>query len=82
LHREFHHGPDVAQETPQIEAKPEAPAVAAVEGDIPRNLGDPDPNPGVVTEQKDTETPSVPPESTFVKLAPSKNRYTLLKDEL
>ena len=51
-------------------------------GDIPRGLGDPDPNPGVVTEPKDTETPSVPPESTFVKLAPSKNRYTLLKDEL
>lgn len=82
LHREFHHGPDVAQETPQIEAKPEAPAVPAAEGDIPRGLGDPDPNPGVVTEPKDTETPSVPPESTFVKLAPSKNRYTLLKDEL
>lgn len=25
---------------------------------------------------------STPPESTFKKLAPSKNRYTLLKDEL
>jgi len=83
LHREFHHGPDVAQETPQIEAKTEIdPNAPAAEGDIPRGLGDPDPNPGVVTEPKDTETPSVPPESTFVKLAPSKNRYTLLKDEL
>ncbi|XP_015116817.1 endoplasmic reticulum resident protein 44 isoform X2 [Diachasma alloeum] len=27
-------------------------------------------------------TPTTPPESTFKKLAPSKNRYTLLKDEL
>lgn len=26
--------------------------------------------------------PTTPPESTFKKLAPSKNRYTLLKDEL
>ncbi|XP_014209180.1 endoplasmic reticulum resident protein 44 isoform X2 [Copidosoma floridanum] len=31
----------------------------------------------------DTEkTPTTPPESTFKKLAPSKNRYTLLRDEL
>ena len=26
--------------------------------------------------------PTMPPESTFKKLAPSKNRYTLLRDEL
>ena len=26
--------------------------------------------------------PTQPPESTFKKLAPSKNRYTLLRDEL
>lgn len=26
--------------------------------------------------------PTTPPESTFKKLAPSRNRYTLLKDEL
>lgn len=26
--------------------------------------------------------PTTPPESTFKKLAPSKNRYTLLKEEL
>lgn len=30
----------------------------------------------------DTEQPTTPPESTFKKLAPSKNRYTLLRDEL
>ena len=28
------------------------------------------------------KVPTTPPESTFKKLAPSKNRYTLLKDEL
>lgn len=28
------------------------------------------------------KAPTTPPESTFKKLAPSKNRYTLLKDEL
>jgi endoplasmic reticulum resident protein 44 len=29
-----------------------------------------------------TKKPTTPPESTFKKLAPSKNRYTLLRDEL
>lgn len=32
------------------------------------------------TEKQDK--PTKPPESTFKKLAPSKNRYTLLRDEL
>ncbi|XP_046607421.1 endoplasmic reticulum resident protein 44 isoform X2 [Neodiprion virginianus] len=41
------------------------------------------------SEQEDTnqisgqvKVPTTPPESTFKKLAPSKNRYTLLRDEL
>jgi len=81
LHREFHHGPDVVQESHQIEAKTEEnkPAVDAT-GDIPRD--DPEPARGSAEVVNDPGTPSVPPESTFVKLAPSKNRYTLLKDEL
>lgn len=29
-----------------------------------------------------SDQPTTPPESTFKKLAPSKNRYTLLRDEL
>jgi len=77
LHREFHHGPDPVQE---IEAKPEekteAPAAVDGTGDIPR-----EPTGDVVSDNA-PETPSVPPGSSFVKLAPSKNRYTLLKDEL
>ncbi|KAK2170173.1 hypothetical protein LSH36_4g21001 [Paralvinella palmiformis] len=32
-------------------------------------------------EKKDPD-PTTPPESTFKKLAPSRNRYTLLRDEL
>jgi len=31
---------------------------------------------------KQSRTPTTPPESAFKKLAPSKNRYTLVKDEL
>jgi len=40
----------------------------------------------VTDTPKEIETgskkPTTPPESTFKKLAPSKNRYTLLRDEL
>ncbi|KOB76224.1 Thioredoxin domain-containing protein 4, partial [Operophtera brumata] len=39
----------------------------------------PDPN---QIEQKSDFKVTTPPESTFKKLAPSKNRYTLLRDEL
>jgi len=81
LHREFHHGPDVVQESHQIEAKTEENKPAAdATGDIPRD--DPEPAGGSAEVINDPGTPSVPPESTFVKLAPSKNRYTILKDEL
>lgn len=33
-------------------------------------------------EDNGGKQPTTPPESTFKKLAPSKNRYTLLRDEL
>lgn len=43
----------------------------------------PDPVTQAETVNKNGELPSThPPESTFRKLAPSKNRYTLLRDEL
>ncbi len=46
----------------------------------------PDPvstDPATPESEKNAEGgPTSPPESTFKKLAPSKNRYTLLKDEL
>ncbi|KAB7503072.1 Endoplasmic reticulum resident protein 44 [Armadillidium nasatum] len=37
---------------------------------------------GEKTSEEPSKKPTTPPESTFKKLAPSKNRYTLLKDEL
>jgi endoplasmic reticulum resident protein 44 len=72
LHREFHHGPD-----------PTSPPTIAIEGsqdgaetkNIPRDSSD---EPKTQGQQKITS----PPESTFVKLAPSRNRYTILRDEL
>lgn len=49
----------------------------------------PEENPLIdLTQQNDNQdqpaavAQTLPPESTFKKLAPSKNRYTLLKDEL
>jgi len=33
-------------------------------------------------DEEKVKTPTTPPESTFKKLAPSKNRYTLIRDEL
>lgn len=42
----------------------------------------PDPSSIEASDQKQAKTPTTPPESTFKKLAPSKNRYTLLRDEL
>ncbi|XP_022187839.2 endoplasmic reticulum resident protein 44 isoform X1 [Nilaparvata lugens] len=42
----------------------------------------PDPNEVLAIEHKPSGAPTTPPESTFKKLGPSKNRYTLLRDEL
>jgi endoplasmic reticulum resident protein 44 len=45
----------------------------------------PDPTDNNVDPSNDLNPPAkgtLPPESTFKKLAPSSNRYTLLKDEL
>lgn len=43
---------------------------------------DPDKDEEQTQPATDKKGPTNPPESTFKKLAPSKNRYTLLKDEL
>ena len=37
---------------------------------------------GSVSEQQKAQTNTDPPESQFVKLKPSENRYTLVRDEL
>jgi len=68
LHREFHHGPDKTEE-PQEEKEPTSDG-----GHINKDEeGDADIKP---------KAPTTPPESTFKKLAPSKDRYTILRDEL
>lgn len=48
------------------------------------HLGPQDISIGSADSNQDDDQPvqTLPPESTFKKLAPSKNRYTLLKDEL
>ncbi|OWF51555.1 endoplasmic reticulum resident protein 44-like [Mizuhopecten yessoensis] len=71
LHREFHHGPDPtttgAQNNDEVDA-------AAQTDHIPHDASDKD---------GEVKSPTSPPESTFKKLAPSENRYTILhKDEL
>ncbi|KAL5005569.1 hypothetical protein ScPMuIL_016727 [Solemya velum] len=67
LHREFHHGPDpTTTSAPQLEDGGED----KTEQHIPH---DPSEKP---------KQPTSPPESTFNKLKPSRNRYTLLRDEL
>lgn len=38
--------------------------------------------PAISAIEGKAEAPTTPPESTFKKLGPSKNRYTLLRDEL
>ncbi|KAH9495745.1 Endoplasmic reticulum resident protein 44 [Bulinus truncatus] len=71
LHREFHHGPDPTTPPPADDAKDEPEA----QKNIPRDTSD---EPQQPVQNKITS----PPESTFKKLAPSRNRYTILRDEL
>ncbi|KAK6961137.1 endoplasmic reticulum resident protein 44 [Biomphalaria glabrata] len=71
LHREFHHGPDPTTASPVPEINDESDA----QKNIPRDTSD---QPQQPIQSKNTS----PPESTFKKLAPSRNRYTILRDEL
>ncbi|XP_048776641.1 endoplasmic reticulum resident protein 44-like [Ostrea edulis] len=75
LHREFHHGPDPTTDYPtppppesiNAEQKPEEKT-----DHIPHD----------VNKDNGPKQPTSVPESTFRKLAPSRNRYTILRDEL
>uniref|UniRef100_A0A1I8J1B3 Thioredoxin domain-containing protein n=1 Tax=Macrostomum lignano TaxID=282301 RepID=A0A1I8J1B3_9PLAT len=72
LHREFHHGPDptTAASPQHVEVPPEQP-------------GEKDHAPR--TDQAKQQPPShatSPPKSVFKNLSPSRNRYTILRDEL
>merc|ERR1711976_736148 len=88
LHREFHYGPDKEEEKKQEEQKKEEEQKKTEDNKndeeemkednhhIPRTEDD-------VKEETETDKPKKtdPPESQFVHLGPSKNRYTILRDE-
>ncbi|CAG0892653.1 unnamed protein product [Cyprideis torosa] len=81
LHREFHWGPE--EKTSTVTASPPAPVPADDAGqrlhiEVVDNSIDSSNQHGKIPLTKSTS----PPESTFAKLAPSSNRYTLLRDEL
>lgn len=69
LHREFHNGPDLSDEKSEISGHIDQPSEKSAYVD---------------DNQIDVDTvePSSIPDSTFIKLAPSEKRYTLLRNEL
>ena len=89
LHREFHYGPDKEEEKKE-EEKPEEKAEEPKKEDssegevkegevnhIPRT----EDQPTEETSKKPVKKSTGPPESQFAHLGPSKNRYTILRDE-
>lgn len=68
LHREFHNGPDISIVNSEVSGHNEQPI------EMSNNADDNRIDKGTVE--------SSPPDSTFIKLAPSEKRYTLLRNEL
>ncbi|XP_031625231.1 endoplasmic reticulum resident protein 44-like [Contarinia nasturtii] len=68
LHREFHYGPDASSEEHNTITTTEKPGAHPTEKPLSDN------------EIHDGD--ELPPDSTFIKLAPSENRYTILRNEL
>lgn len=64
--REFHYGPEESEQAEKSEPE----------------KSEPEKSEGAETNEVEEVKVTTPPESTFKKLAPSKNRYTLLRDEL
>ncbi|GFR86694.1 endoplasmic reticulum resident protein 44-like [Elysia marginata] len=73
LHREFHHGPDPTPPAIEVIASDDKPEPDSNTKNVPRD--------DVRTQPQEQKITS-PPESTFKKLGPSRNRYTILRDEL
>lgn len=71
LHREFHYGPDPPAEENTVTAT-----------DQPGEKSHPTEMVRPLAETEVHEGDELPPDSTFIKLAPSENRYTLLRNEL
>lgn len=93
LHREFHYGPDVkgedkdkdkdkeeVKEKIEEESKPEALSTAEDEQHSDELPSKPKSQPS--ENEIGDETEESPRDSTFIKLAPSDKRYTLLRNEL
>lgn len=93
LHREFHYGPD-SNNSEHEESKPnsdsDAPAAAPASASSPKTESDGNQVQEVHDNEihdnenhdNDIHEEESPPDSTFIKLAPSEKRYTLLRNEL
>lgn len=71
LHREYHNGPDPTT--------PPTPDTPKIEQQIDLNTQH---VPKTPQQEDQPEKPSTPPDSVFIKLAPSRDRYSLKNDEL
>ena len=96
LHREFHYGPDPVTEEKKEESKeedkqenednkPDDSSNNDEEGEVKEENEEAKKHIPRTEEDTTTEKPKTkktdPPESQFVHLGPSKNRYTILRDE-
>lgn len=97
LHREFHYGPEVdskedkeevkekekeqEKEKDKVESKDETKPESTAEHKDEQTTKEPS-KPRPIEDEIDEATEEGPPDSTFVKLAPSEKRYTLLRNEL
>merc|ERR1712059_50784 len=92
LHREFHYGPDKVEESTEYEMSEEQTEEkieeqkGSEEGEVKEEEVKHIPRTDDTKESEETPKPARkvtdgPPESQFAHLGPSKNRYTILRDE-
>ncbi|ESO06710.1 hypothetical protein HELRODRAFT_106306 [Helobdella robusta] len=84
LHREFHNGPDPTQapELPVAGSNDDPSSETDSSSQAPSEHIPHDPTSVETKKPEHVPGQTSPPESLFKKLAPSKNRYTILRDEL
>lgn len=76
LHREFHYGPE--DEAVHVDAEQPAADVGQPAAEKVQEISKNDIDEGYESEASETTVP----DSSFAKLGPSKNRYTLVRNEL
>ena len=89
LHREFHYGPDKeeekseekSEETSEEPKKEDSSEGEVKEGEVKHIPRTEDQSTEETTKKPFIPKPTGPPESQFAHLGPSKNRYTILRDE-